>query len=70
MKTINIDIRGKCGAGKSTLAFAIQKILNEAGINCEIQDEECPERATYYASNLNNLADRKVIITQTQISRN
>ena len=67
-KAIQIEIKGKAGAGKSTLAFAIQKMLNEAGVNCEVQNEDCVEQKEYYTFNLSSLAGREVIITQTQIS--
>lgn len=69
MKEIEINIRGKAGTGKSTLAFAIEKMLAEAGVNnCEVKNKDDLERSEYYASSLHNLAGTKVVITQTQIS--
>lgn len=70
MKEIEINIRGKAGTGKSTLAFAIEKLLTEAGVNnCEVKNEDDLERSKYYASNLHNLAGTKVVITLTQFPR-
>jgi predicted GTPase len=70
-KQINIVIASQVGIGKTTVAYAIEKILREKGFKVSIRDKKKRDNEPVSDEFLDKVKDKaEIIITTATTSRN